>query len=37
MRIEGVTKGGQSMESVGGLHYVPIMYTPTAPRIPYRQ
>jgi hypothetical protein len=35
--VEGATEGGQSMESVGGLHNVPIMHSPTAPCIPYRQ
>jgi hypothetical protein len=33
--VEGVTEGGQSMKSVGGLHNVPIMHSPKASRIPY--
>ncbi len=31
--VEGLTKGGQSMESVGGLHNVPIMHSSRACRI----
>ena len=35
--VERITEGGQSMESVGGLHNVPIMHSLSASRIPYPQ